>query len=84
LGAALLKEWGNEREEFQNGGQMVLLGRDAHLFDNEDDMVALAPLDDDRLSRLLRAVLGWFLETGKAVTSLMHVICGIDIFRVCS
>ncbi|PMD33927.1 hypothetical protein L207DRAFT_589478 [Hyaloscypha variabilis F] len=52
----------NVKRWFQNGGQMVLLGRDAHLFDNEDDMVALAPLDDDRLSRLLRAVLGWFFE----------------------
>jgi hypothetical protein len=55
----------NVKRWFQNGGQMVLLGRDAHLFDNEDDMVALAPLDDDRLSRLLRAVFGWFFEVNS-------------------
>jgi len=40
----------------------VLLGRDTHLFDDKNDMVALAPLDDDRLSRLLRAVFGWCFE----------------------
>jgi hypothetical protein len=52
----------NVKRWFVNGGQTVLLGRDSHLFDDEHDMVALAPLDDDRLSRLLRVVLGWFFE----------------------
>lgn len=55
----------NVKRWFRNGGQTVLLGRDSHLFDDEHDMVALAPLDDDGLSRVLRAVLGWFLEASR-------------------
>jgi hypothetical protein len=52
----------NVKRWFSSGGQTVLLGRDTHLFDDKNDMVALAPLDDDRLSRLLRAVFGWCFE----------------------
>jgi hypothetical protein len=54
----------NVKRWFSNGGQTVLLGRDSQLFDDENNMVALAPMDDDRLSRLLRAVFGWFFEVG--------------------
>lgn len=32
----------------------ILLGPDSHLLDNERDLVALAPMDDDRLSSFLR------------------------------
>jgi hypothetical protein len=66
----------NVKRWFSNGGQTVLLGRDSQLFDNEDDMVVLAPMDDDRLSRLLRAVLGWFFEvsSSQAEISISTVI----------
>jgi hypothetical protein len=39
-------------------------------------MVVLAPMDDDRLSRLLRAVLGWFFEvsSSQAEISISTVI----------
>jgi hypothetical protein len=60
----------NVKRWFSNGGQTVLLGRDAHLFDDEHDMIALAPLDDDRLNRLLRATLGWFFEVKSSRTCI--------------
>lgn len=66
----------NVKRWFSNGGQTVLLGRDSQLFDSEDDMVALAPMDDDRLSRLLRAALGWLFEvsSSQAEISISTVI----------
>jgi hypothetical protein len=45
----------NVKRWFSNGGQTVLLGRDAHLFDDEHDMIALA----------LRAALGWVFEVNS-------------------
>ncbi|KAL8730387.1 MAG: hypothetical protein Q9181_004684 [Wetmoreana brouardii] len=39
-----------------------LWGRDEHLFDDEQDLVALAPVDNDRLNLFLRTYFGWFFR----------------------
>jgi hypothetical protein len=39
----------------------VLWGKDQYIFEDEHDLVALAPVDSDRLNILLRA-LGWFMK----------------------
>ncbi|KAL8706383.1 MAG: hypothetical protein Q9201_000528 [Fulgogasparrea decipioides] len=39
-----------------------LWGRDQHLFDDEQDLVALAPVDNDRLNLFLRTYFGWFFR----------------------
>ncbi len=40
----------------------VLWGRDSHLFDDENDLVGLAPVDTDRLNILLQNYFGWFFR----------------------
>lgn len=40
----------------------VLWGRDQDLFRNEQDLVALAPVETDRLNIFLQKYLGWFLK----------------------
>lgn len=40
----------------------VLWGRDKNLFGNEQDLVALAPVETDRLNIFLQKYLGWFLK----------------------
>ena len=40
----------------------VLWGHDEHLFDNDRDIVALAPVDTDRLNRFLMTYTGWFFR----------------------
>lgn len=40
----------------------VLWGRDKDLFRNEQDLVALAPVETDRLNIFLQKYLGWFLK----------------------
>lgn len=40
----------------------VLWGRDLHLFDDEQDLVALAPVDTDRLNVFLQTHFGWFFR----------------------
>ena len=37
----------------------VLWGQDEHLFQNERDLVALAPVDTDRLNVFLQTYFGW-------------------------
>ncbi|KAL8857232.1 MAG: hypothetical protein Q9178_006158 [Gyalolechia marmorata] len=39
-----------------------LWGRDRRLFDDEQDLVALAPADNDRLNLFLKAYFGWFFR----------------------
>ncbi|CAD6567923.1 MAG: hypothetical protein ASARMPREDX12_000842 [Alectoria sarmentosa] len=41
---------------------VALWGRDEHLFDNENDLVALAPVDTDRLNLFLKSYFGWFFQ----------------------
>jgi hypothetical protein len=73
----------NVKRWFSSGGQTVLLGRDTHLFDDKNDMVALAPLDDDRLSRLLRAVFGWCFEVnGSWAHTLTPWRSNLTSFRI--
>ena len=40
----------------------VLWGRDQNLFDDERDLVALAPTDNDRLNIFLKTYFGWFFR----------------------
>jgi hypothetical protein len=40
----------------------VLWGRDQDLFKDERDLVALAPVESDRLNEFLRKYFGWFLK----------------------
>jgi hypothetical protein len=40
----------------------VLWGHDEELFRDEQDLVALAPVDSDRLNEFLRNYLGWFFK----------------------
>lgn len=40
----------------------MLWGRDKHLFDDEEDLVALAPVETDRLNILLQDYFGWFFK----------------------
>jgi hypothetical protein len=47
----------------------VLLGRDRDLFNDETDLVALAPVDTDRLHIFLSAHLGWLLKKPTPVTA---------------
>lgn len=41
---------------------VALWGRDEHLFDKEEDLVALAPVDTDRLNLFLKSYFGWFFQ----------------------
>ena len=43
----------------------VLWGRDAALFDNEQDLVTLASVDADRLNIFLKAYFGWFFKVSR-------------------
>jgi hypothetical protein len=47
---------------FTSATSPVLWGRDRNLFQNEQDLVALAPVDTDRLNILLQTYFGWFFE----------------------
>ena len=41
----------------------VLWDRDSHLLDDPEDLVALAPVDTNRLDTLLRSQCGWFFRS---------------------
>ncbi|KAL8668306.1 MAG: hypothetical protein Q9168_007064 [Polycauliona sp. 1 TL-2023] len=47
----------------------VLWGRDKDLFRNEQDLVALAPVETDRLNIFLQEYLGWFLKEKRETSS---------------
>ncbi|KAL8652115.1 MAG: hypothetical protein Q9226_004399 [Calogaya cf. arnoldii] len=53
---ALFKRW------YLHHPLPVLWGRDKDLFRNEQDLVALAPIETDRLNIFLQKYLGWFLK----------------------
>lgn len=56
---------------FWSSASPVLWGRDRDLFTNEGDLVALAPVETDRLNIFLQNYFGWFLkEKRKKVTGL--------------
>lgn len=43
----------------------VLWGRDSDLFENSRDLIALAPVDTDRLNVFLKSYFGWFLKVSN-------------------
>jgi hypothetical protein len=43
----------------------VLWGQDEELFRDERDLVALAPMDSDRLNEFLRNYIGWFFKVSR-------------------
>ena len=53
------------RRWFTSTAVPVLWGRDQHLFDDDRDLVALAPVDNDRLNHFLRTHLGWLFRTRR-------------------
>ncbi|KAL8746032.1 MAG: hypothetical protein Q9190_001899 [Brigantiaea leucoxantha] len=44
-------------------GVPVLWGRDEHIFDDTDDLIALGLEDTDRLNHMLKSYFGWFFQT---------------------
>ena len=60
-------------QRFFFGGEKdatVLGGPDTHILDDERDLVALASLDDDRLSGFLRDNLGWCFRVSRSLAPL--------------
>jgi hypothetical protein len=51
---------------FKSAVTPVLWGRDEQLYDDEEDVVALAPVDSDRLNRFLKSYFGWFFRVCDA------------------
>ena len=54
------------RNWFKSKSIPVLWGRDEHLFENENDLVALAPVDTDRLNLFLKSYFAWFFKVRKS------------------
>ncbi|KAL9069730.1 MAG: hypothetical protein Q9161_005315 [Pseudevernia consocians] len=52
----------NFKKWFKSKSMPVLWGRDEHLFENETDLVALAPVDTDRLNLFLKSYFAWFFK----------------------
>ena len=48
------------RRWFQSKSESVLWGHDERLFSDEHDLVALAPVDSDRLNNFLKDYFGYF------------------------
>ena len=51
------------RRWFNLNSVPVLWGRDKHLFDDKQDLVALAPVETNRLSIILQNYFGWFFRS---------------------
>ena len=47
---------------FKSTAVFALRGRDEQLFENENDLVALAPVETDRLNVFLSSYFGWFFK----------------------
>lgn len=50
------------RRWFKSRCTPVLWGRDQNLYDNEEDLVALAPVDNDRMNYFLKTYFAWFFQ----------------------
>ena len=50
------------RNLFKSKSIPILWGRDEHLFENENDLVALAPVDTDRLNLFLKSYFAWLFK----------------------
>lgn len=55
---------------FKPSSTPALWDRDEHLFDNEQDLVALAPVDTDRLNLFLKSYLGFFFQVKEERPSI--------------
>ena len=62
---------------FKSTSVFALRGRDEQLFENENDLVALAPVETDRLNVFLSSYFGWFLKVCES--PLMRVRSRIGI-----
>ncbi|KAG9230300.1 hypothetical protein BJ875DRAFT_499255 [Amylocarpus encephaloides] len=62
-----------------SGRHPALSGRDEKLFDDETDLVALAPVETDSLNRFFRGYLGWLFEN-KANRQRHHHTTGDVLF----
>ena len=51
---------------FKSTSVFALRGRDERLFENENDLVALAPVETDRLNVFLSSYFGWFFKVGES------------------
>ena len=58
------------RRWFNSKAVPVLWGHDRELFNQSADLVALAPVDSDRLNRILRRYCGWFLKVWNPLTDV--------------
>ena len=55
-----------------SSGVPVLWGRDKTVYDNEDDLAALAPTEPDRLNLFLQRNFGWLLRQQDAEKDSTH------------
>lgn len=62
------------RHWFREGGVPKLGGHDANMLEHEHmhDLVALAPIDEDRLNLLLQDYLGWFFRVCRLLQALVR------------
>lgn len=51
----------------------VLWGRDRNLFKNERDLVALGPVETDRLNIILQKYCGWFFKVNRKKNCLFEI-----------
>ena len=63
---------------FTRNSLPVLWGHDEHLFDNDGDLVALAPVNTDRLNRFLMTYSGWFFRVCDVRHEQLWADAGID------
>lgn len=66
LNAPALQTFKDFKRWFMSAATPVLWGRDEQLYDDEEDVVALAPVDSDRLNRFLKSYLGWLFRVNNA------------------
>ena len=51
----------------------MLWGRDKSLFDDSRDLVALAPVDTDRLNVFLKSYVGWLFQVSNALNVMFKI-----------
>ena len=78
---------------FKSTSVFALRGRDEHLFENKKDLVALAPVETDRLNVFLSSYFGWFLKVCKPLLAcallneailemLAELLCRVLVRRI--
>lgn len=64
------------RRWYKSTSVPVLWGHDSHLFEDSRDLIALAPVDTDRLNVFLKSYFGWFLKEkrdGKLQRDIFYI-----------